>query len=164
MGKIFNKGLKVEDKKEGRLKRVISIEDKSEKLLKAIEDLGIKQSGSKKADTKNNLFYDSNHNLFKYTLKKFVKISSIESKFDRLEEFYKELISLIFLDAKPEKSDHRFTALNNASNLYNNELIPEYKKVYESEPKDKKDNDWKKKYDPISLKTLAYTPVKSKTK
>ena len=52
MGKIFNKGLKVEDKKEGRLKRVISIEDKSEKLLKAIEDLGIKQSGSKKADTK----------------------------------------------------------------------------------------------------------------
>ena len=87
-------------------------------------------------------------------MKKFVKISSIESKFGRLEEIYKELISLIFLDAKSEKIDHRFTALNNAS----------YKKVYESEPKDKKDNDWKKKYDPKSLKTLEYKPVKSKTK
>ena len=146
--------MKEEDKKEGLLKRVINIEDKSEKLWKAIEDLGIKQSGSKKIDTKNNVFYDSNHNFFKYTLKKFVKISSIESKFGRLEEIYKELISLIFLDAKSEKSDHRFTALNNAS----------YKKVYESEPKDKKDNDWKKKYDPKSLKTLEYKPVKSKTK
>ena len=30
--KIFNKGLKEEDKKEGLLKRVINIEDKSEKL------------------------------------------------------------------------------------------------------------------------------------
>ena len=54
--------------------------------------------------------------------------------------------------------------MNNASNLHNNELIPEYKKFYESEPKDKKDKDWKKKYDPKSLKTLDYKPVKSKTK
>ena len=38
LGKIFNKGLKEEDKKEGVLKRQKNIEDKVEKQLKAIED------------------------------------------------------------------------------------------------------------------------------
>ena len=35
LGKIFNKGLKEEDKKEGLLKRLKNIEDKNEELLKA---------------------------------------------------------------------------------------------------------------------------------
>ena len=33
MGKVFNKGLNEEDKKEGLLKRLKNIEDKNEKLL-----------------------------------------------------------------------------------------------------------------------------------
>ena len=37
LGKIFNKGLKEEDKKEGLLKRLKNIEDKSEEQLKAIK-------------------------------------------------------------------------------------------------------------------------------
>ena len=78
LGNIFNKGLKEEDKKEGLLKRVINIEDKSEKLLKAIENLGIKQSGSnKKLTLKTICFMTLITIFFKYTLKKFVKISSI---------------------------------------------------------------------------------------
>ena len=43
LGKIFNKGLTEEDKKEGLLKRVKNIEDKSEEQLKAIEDINKKQ-------------------------------------------------------------------------------------------------------------------------
>ena len=43
LGKIFNKGLREEDKKEGLLKRVKNIEDKSEEQLKAIEDINKKQ-------------------------------------------------------------------------------------------------------------------------
>ena len=35
MGKIFNKGLKEEDKKEGLLKRLKNIEDKNEERIKA---------------------------------------------------------------------------------------------------------------------------------
>ena len=35
--KIFNKGLKEEDKKEGLLKRLKNLEDKNEELLKAIK-------------------------------------------------------------------------------------------------------------------------------
>ena len=38
LGKIFNKGSKEEDKKEGLLKRLKNIEDKNEEQLKAVED------------------------------------------------------------------------------------------------------------------------------
>ena len=40
LGKIFNKGLSKEDKKEGLLKKIKSIEGKNEEQLKAIEDQG----------------------------------------------------------------------------------------------------------------------------
>ena len=40
LGKIFNKGLNEDDKKEGLFKRLKNIEDKNEKQLKAIEDHG----------------------------------------------------------------------------------------------------------------------------
>ena len=42
LGKVFNKGLKEEDKKEGNLKRLENIKDKKEEQLKAIEDQGKK--------------------------------------------------------------------------------------------------------------------------
>ena len=38
MGKISNKGLKEEDKKEGLFKRLKNIEDKNDEPLKAIKD------------------------------------------------------------------------------------------------------------------------------
>ena len=38
LGKIFNKGLKEESKKEGLLKRLKNIEDKNEEQLKAIKN------------------------------------------------------------------------------------------------------------------------------
>ena len=43
MGKIFNKGLKEDDKKEGLFKSLENIKDKNEKQLKAIEDQGKEQ-------------------------------------------------------------------------------------------------------------------------
>ena len=43
LGKIFNKGLSKDAKKEGLFQRLKSIEDKNEKQLKAIEDNGKKQ-------------------------------------------------------------------------------------------------------------------------
>ena len=43
LGKVFNKGLKKEDKKERLLKRLNSIEGKNEEQLKAIEYQGEKQ-------------------------------------------------------------------------------------------------------------------------
>ena len=43
LGKIFNKGLSENDKKEGLLKKLKNIEDKNEQQLKAIADQGEKQ-------------------------------------------------------------------------------------------------------------------------
>ena len=77
--------------------------------------------------------------------------------------FYRDFISLKFLDASPEKRDYKSTVLNNASNLYNNELIPEYRKVYESGSKNNKSYGWKQKYDLRNLKDLDYQPAKLKT-
>ena len=42
LGKIFNKGLDKDDKKEGLFKRLKNIEDKNQKQLKAIKDHGKK--------------------------------------------------------------------------------------------------------------------------
>ena len=43
LGKIFNKGLNKDDKKEGLLKKIKNIEGKNEEQLKAIEYQGKKQ-------------------------------------------------------------------------------------------------------------------------
>ena len=43
LGKIFNKGLSEEDKKEGLLKKLKNIEDKNEQQLQVIKDQGGKQ-------------------------------------------------------------------------------------------------------------------------
>ena len=43
MGKIFNKGLSEEDRKEGLFNRIKNIEGKNEEQLKTIEDQGKKQ-------------------------------------------------------------------------------------------------------------------------
>ena len=43
LGKVFNKGLSEEDKKEGLLKKLRNIEGQNEEQLKAIEDQGKKQ-------------------------------------------------------------------------------------------------------------------------
>ena len=58
-------------------------------------------------------------------------MSSIESKFDKLEMFYRDFTSLKLLKAKKERVNHKSTVLNNASNLHNNELALECKKSYE---------------------------------
>ena len=43
LGKIFNKGLSKDDKKEGLFKRLENIKDKNEEQLQAIKDQGEKQ-------------------------------------------------------------------------------------------------------------------------
>ena len=102
-------------------------------------------------------------NFCKYRLSEFVKISSIESKFDTLETFYKELIDLKSLNARTtENMKHKSTVLNNVSELYD-DLIKEYKAVYEREPKYDKYDSWKQKYDFKDLRNLDYQPVKLKT-
>ena len=90
----------IENKSEKQLK---AIEDKTENQLKAIENNKKNQSVTKKTEVKKNLYYDSNHNFYKCRLSKFSQISSVESKFDMLEIFYSEFISLNLLRQKEKR-------------------------------------------------------------
>ena len=111
LGKVFNKGLTEEDKKEGLLKSVKNIGDKDKELLKEIKNQITKESNkkdSKTVKTKNSLVYDQNHNFYNYRLDKFVEIPSIESTFDIFETFYKDVAGLKTLEAKTKKNtDHK---------------------------------------------------------
>ena len=77
LGKIFNKGLSEDDKKEGLFKRLKNIEDKYEKQLQAIKYQGEKQLKELKNIDKNK------------TLKVIDKISKNEEANKLLPEFRK---------------------------------------------------------------------------
>ena len=100
----------------------------------------------KKNKTKNLLIYNSKHSFYKYTLSEFIKLSSADSKFNKIEECYDDFIALKDVDAEPENIKHKLVVLNEVSKLYD-DLIKEYKKVDERESKDGKSNSWKQKYD-----------------
>ena len=150
LGKIFNKELDKDDQKEGLFKRLKNIDGKNEKLLKEIKDEKTKEPAKKDTETnktKNPLIYDSKHSFYKYRLSEFNKISSIDSKFDTIEKCYKDFITLTDVDAEPENIEHKLVVLNKVPKNYDN-LIKEYKKVYERESKNDKSDIWKHKYDP----------------
>ena len=74
LGKFFNKGLKEEDKKEGLLKRLKNIEDKSEEQLEAFSKINkISRLAKNESD------YNYNHKLAFYMFyryfEKFLKMS-----------------------------------------------------------------------------------------
>ena len=95
LGKVFNKGLTEEDKKEVLLKTVKNIGDKNEELLKEIKNQITKEldkKDNKTAKTKNSLVYDQNYNFYKYRLDISLEIPSIESKFHIFRYFTKTLL------------------------------------------------------------------------
>ena len=106
------------------------------------------------------LYYDSAHNFNKYSVLNFNKLSSIESKLDTQNKFYKDFIKLQDVKSKTqERRRKKISALNNAS-LLHDELIRIYKKEYDQvfENKNKK---WRLKNDHDNLKDLNYQPDQS---
>ena len=92
------------------------------------------------------MYYDSVHNFNKYDVSIFNKIASIDSKFDTMNNFYKDFQNLKGVKSKSEeKKQRKIKVLNKASLLYD-ELVSIYKKEYNQvfESKDKK---WKIKFD-----------------
>ena len=108
-----------------------------------------------KKDDKNNkvikhssdLVYSSVHNFNEYSVSSFSEISSIDSKFDTINKFYKDLLKLndVKSQNKIAKQKKKKTVLKNASLLYN-KWIDMYKKEYE-QVFENKDEDWRKKHD-----------------
>ena len=95
------------------------------------------KTNSENNKTKNPLIYASKHTFYKYRLSEFNKISSIGSKFNKIEGCYNDFTALKDINAEPENIKHKLIVLNEVSKLYD-DLIKEYKKVYERESKDGK--------------------------
>ena len=115
LGIDFTKGLDKNHQKEGLLKRLKNIEDKNEELLKANEDQKAKylnKTNSEKNKAKNLLIYNSKHSFYKYRLSEFIKLSSTDSKFNKIEECYDDFIALKDVDAEPENIKHKLVVLN----------------------------------------------------
>ena len=76
----------------------------------------------------NDLRYDSVHNFNKYSLSSFNEISSIDSKFDTLDKFYKDFFKLKKVKSTNKKTNQKkIFVLKNALLLYNG-LINIYEK------------------------------------
>ena len=117
MGKIFNKGLSKEDKKEGVLKRLENIKDKNNELLNTFNTTN-KASKNKINIQRKNLIYDHKHSFVKYKDIDGIKELSLDSMYKKLCKVNDEIIGLI--------------VLSNAKNLYN-ELYYFYKEKYNKE-------------------------------
>ena len=95
------------------------------------------------------------HNFNKYSVSSFNEISSIDSKFDTINKFYKDLLKLN--DVKSQNKitkQKKITVLKNASLLYS-KWIDMYKKEYE-QIFENKDENWRKKHDYKNMKDFSY--------
>ena len=104
LGKIFNKGLSEEDRKEGLLKRLENINDKNEELLNAFSTTN-KASKNKINIQSKNLIYDSKHSFVKYKDIDDIKELSLDSMYKKLDEFNDEITSLNNIN--PRKKKHK---------------------------------------------------------
>ena len=132
LGKIFNKGLSEDDKKEGILKRLENIKDKNDELLNTINTTNKAPKNKINIQSKN-LIYDNKHSFVKYKDIDDIKELSLDSMYKKLNKFNDEIISLMNVSSrKQEKKELKDKVLTNAKNLYN-QLYYIYKDKYNKE-------------------------------
>ena len=138
LGKVFNKGLPEGDKKEGLLKRVKNIGDKSEELLKAFS---VANKVCKAAKNENGYSYNPNpFYRFYRDSEKFDRMVSLDSKHGELKEFNDLLNN--FKNHKPAtvETKIRKSRIMNNVNQRHNKYFDTYKKNYDSEDLNEEDN------------------------
>ena len=113
MGKIFNKGLSEDDKKEGLFKRLENIKDKNEELINTL-------SATNKASKSDVLTYNTKYSFVKLKNIDDIKKLSLDSMFNLMKDHHKKLNSLINL--KPQTRDNkneRLEIIIHAGDIYN---------------------------------------------
>ena len=113
LGKIFNKGLSEEDKKEGILKGLKNIKDKNEELINIF-------SATNKASKSDVLTYNTKYSFVKLKNIDDIKKLSLDSMFNLMKDHHKKLNSLINL--KPQTRDNkneRLEIIIHAGDIYN---------------------------------------------
>ena len=129
VGKIFNKGLSKNDKKEGILKRLENIKDKSDELLNTFNKTN-KSTKNKINNQSKKLIYNTQHSFAKLRNTDDIKKLSFDSMFNLMREYHKKFTSLknLVLRTKNNK-ELKEEVLINAGDIYN-ELYYIYKNKY----------------------------------
>ena len=153
LGKIFNKGLSEDDKKEGLFKRLKNNEDKNEEQLKLLSNTNRTSSYIKNESDYNS---DNNFAFYKFyrDFQNF-KDTSLESKYNDINKFYKTLNEFKNHKTNTDETQQRKNkVINNAVTLYNN-YFDSYKKTFNetrNETFDKTTVDEINTYDPHQFK------------
>ena len=129
LGKIFNKGLSEDDKKERLFKRLDNIKDKNEELIDRFSTTDNAPKNKTNSQSKK-LLCNGNHSFAE--LKNIVNIEklSLDSMFNQMKEYHKKFDKLNNLktltkDNKKQKQE----VLTNVGDIYN-ELYDIYKRKY----------------------------------
>ena len=119
LGKIFNKGLDKDDKKEGLFKRLKNIEDKNEEQLKLLSNTNKTSSYIKNESDYN---YDNNFAFYKfYRDFQNLKDRSLESKYNAISKFFRALNEFKNHKKNTGKTQQcKNRVINNAVELYDN--------------------------------------------
>ena len=138
LGKIFNKGLSEDDKKEGVLKGLKNIKDKNEELINTLCTTN-KTTKNKINIQSKKLIFDGNHNFAELKNIDNIKTLSLDSMFNIMKEYHKKFNKLNNLKTRAEDNEKRKKVLTNVGDIYN-ELYDIYNRKY------------KKKIDRLSTK------------
>ena len=129
LGKIFNKGLSKDDKKEGILKRLENIKDKNDELLNTINTTN-KASKNKINNQSKKLVYNTEHSFSKLKNISDIKKLSLDSMFNLMRKHHKKFISLKNLTPQTENNKKlKQEVLINAGGICNS-LYYIYKNKY----------------------------------
>ena len=119
MGKIFNKGLSEDDKKEGILKRLENIKDKNDELLNTFNTTN-KTPKNKTNNQRKTLIYNAEHSFAKLKNIDDIKKLSLDSMFNLMREYHEKITSLNNLAPRTENNKKlKQEVLINAGDIYN---------------------------------------------
>ena len=120
LGKIFNKGLSDDAKKEGLFERLENIKDKNEQLINAINTTN--RASKNKRFTKSNLLkYNTKYSFSKLRNIDNIKKLSFDSMFKLMKKHYKNLNTLINLKPRTRvNKNKRLEVIIHAGDIYNN--------------------------------------------
>ena len=130
LGKVFNKGLSEEDKKEGILKRLKNVKDKNEELINTLS--ATNKAFKNKRNTKSEILtYNTKHNFVKLKNIDDIKKLPLNSMFNLMKEHHKKFAELNKLvpRTKDNKNKKKKEVLIIVSEIYN-KLYDIYKSKY----------------------------------
>ena len=119
LGKIFDKGLSEDNKKEGLFKRLDNIKNKIEELIDSFSTTN-KAPKNKVNNQSKKLIYDVNHSFAKLRNIDDIKKLSLDSMFNIMKEYHKKFNSLNNLKTRTKDNEkQKKEVLTNVGDIYN---------------------------------------------